>query len=109
LTDVVCGWCRDKENKMGNLMIISDGTAVGTKIKVGDDFMSGITRVEISPITQNGLVRATITVDAVALRLAVKGADIECTDIVTATKIREALLRFGDEEGKPHNAEVTGS
>lgn len=88
---------------MGNVTIISDGTAAGTKIKVGDGFMSGITRVEIDPIAPNGLVRAKLTVDAVALRMAFKDADIECTDIVTAEKIREALLRFGDEDGKPHN------
>lgn len=35
--------------------------------------------------------------------MAIKKADIDCTDIVTAEKIGEALLRFGDDEGKPPN------
>lgn len=86
---------------MGNVTIISDGTAAGTKIKVGDEFMSGITRVEIDSIEPMGTVRAKLTVDVVALRLAVKDADIECTDIVTAERIRHALLRFCDDDGKP--------
>ena len=94
---------------MGNVTIISDGTAAGTKIKVGDEFMSGITRVEIDPISPNGAVRAKLSVDVVSLRMAIKEADIECSDIVTAERIREALIRFGDDDGNPHNAGVTGA
>lgn len=77
---------------MNNVTIISDGTSRGTKIQVGDKFMSGITRVEIDPISTGGIVRAKITVDVIALRMKLANADIECTDIVTANKIREALL-----------------
>ena len=83
---------------MSNVTIISDGTAVGTKIKIGDEFMSGVTRVEINPILPGEMIRAKITVDVVALRMQIANADIECTDVLTVEKIRDVLFRFDNKD-----------
>lgn len=77
---------------MSNLKIISDGTADGTRIYVGNERMSGVARIEIEPILPFGLVRATLTVDFVSLKMQFAKADIKCTDDVTAERLREALL-----------------
>lgn len=79
------------DSKSG-VTIISDGTANGTKVMVGDEFIHGVTRIEIAPLSPMGTVRAKITVDFVHLRMAIKDARIECTDADMAEKIRRALL-----------------
>ena len=79
---------------MNNVTIISDGTSQGTRIKIDDAFMKGITKIVIEPMVPGETVRATITLDAVSLRMAISEADIECTDILAEEKIRMALLDF---------------
>lgn len=65
---------------MSNVTIISDGTGRGTKIKVGAEYMSGVMRVEIDPITPTGIIRVKFTVNAVALRMSIVNADSEHVD-----------------------------
>lgn len=78
---------------MSGITIISDGTAFGTKVMVGDKFMSGVTKIEIAPIVPNEVITAKITVDLVSLRLHIRNAEIECADAEMAGKIQAALLR----------------
>lgn len=56
---------------MSNVKIISDGTAGGTKVFVGNEIMSGVSLIEIDPILPGGLVRARLTVCVVALEMIV--------------------------------------
>lgn len=79
---------------MTNVTIISDGSSMGTKVKVGDAFMGGIKKIEIMPIVVGSTVQARITVDVCSLNMAIKDTDIKCTDIETAAKIRHALLSY---------------
>lgn len=80
---------------MSNVTIISDGTSQGTQVKICDKFMTGVTKVEILPISINGTVSAKITIDVVSLNVAIKDAEVVCTDVLTAHKIKEALLTTG--------------
>lgn len=93
---------------MDNVTIISDGTSQGTKIQIGEEFLSGITRIEIEPITPGGFVRARLTVDVISLKMRIANAYIECTDDAAAEQIRAALLRFGDEASEPPNLNMRG-
>ena len=77
---------------MSNAKIVSDGTAQGTKVFIGDDYIKGLTKIEIEPINPGELIRAKLTVDMVTLRAELKDAEIECTDIILEEKIRQALL-----------------
>lgn len=77
---------------MSNVKIVSDGTAQGTKVFIGDDYIKGLTKVEIEPIKPGGLVKAKLTINMVTLRAELKNAEIECTDILAEEKIRQALL-----------------
>lgn len=77
---------------MSNVTIISDGTSQGTKVQVGDEFIKGLTKIEIEPIRVAGTVRATLTVDLAVLNLKLANADIEATDSLTEERIRNALL-----------------
>jgi hypothetical protein len=77
---------------MSNVKIVSDGTAQGTKVFVGDNYIKGLTKVEIEPIKPGEPVRAKLTVDMLTLRAELKDCEIECTDILAGEKIRQALL-----------------
>ena len=77
---------------MSNVKIVSDGTAQGTKVFVGDDYVKGLTKVEIEPIKPGSLVRAKLTIDWVTLRADLQDVEIECTDILAEEKIRQAMM-----------------
>lgn len=77
-----------------NIKIISDGTAQGTKVMVGDHFVEGITRIEVKPVKPFGVVEAVITVSMPALELALKNAEIECTDEGMAAAIQGAITNM---------------
>lgn len=61
---------------MSNVKIISDGTAGGTKVFVGNEIMSGVSLIEIDPILPGGLVRARLTVCVVDLEMIVTDVDV---------------------------------
>ncbi|MCP5009016.1 MAG: hypothetical protein GY942_03455, partial [Aestuariibacter sp.] len=77
---------------MSNVTIISDGTSSGTKVKVGKEFLKGITAIDIEPMRVDEPCRARITVDVAALKLALADAEILCSDPVLEEKIKEYLL-----------------
>lgn len=74
------------------ITIVSDGTSFGTKVQVGDKFINGITKIEFSPLEVGGTVKAKISFDVVAFRMALKKADIECNDSSLAEHIKKALV-----------------
>lgn len=48
---------------MKNLKIVSDGTATGTKVLVGEEELKGITKLEFLPLLPAENLQAVITVD----------------------------------------------
>lgn len=79
---------------MSNVKIISDGTAKGTKVFVNEEYIKGLTKIEIAPIQPGGIVTAMLTVDVCTIRSELMNAEVECTDILTADRIKTALLGF---------------
>lgn len=79
---------------MSNITIVSDGTARGTQVLVGDQALKQVTRIEFETLEPDGLVTATISVCAVALRLKLAKAEIQCDDPEAKAVIQEALLGF---------------
>lgn len=84
---------------MSNIKIISDGTAQGTQVKLGDALLTAITKIEINPISPGGTVTAVLTVDRVALEMELENAEIECTDFLMAYHIKEALKNIQKHNG----------
>lgn len=82
-----------------NVTIISDGTATGTKVLVGDQLLKNVTRVEISPVLPGGILTAKLTVSAPMLCAAIGKADIVCDDPETAEQIRQVLQAYAAEGG----------
>lgn len=76
---------------MSNITIISDGTSLGTKVMVNDKFIKGITGVKINEIKPDGFVTATLTIDKVALQMALNDVNVECEDLDFKAKIEDAL------------------
>ena len=91
---------------MADVKIISDGTAQGTSVHVGDEVMRGVTRIEIEPISVGGLVTARITVNMAALRMRLSKAQIECSDIVAKAMIEQVMERVAEE---PNSASAGAS
>lgn len=70
---------KETEDSAQRVTIESDGTVFGTKVRIGDHYISGVSRIKIHPISENDeKVRATITFDEVVLKM----------------KINDPVLRF---------------
>lgn len=83
-----------------NVTIVSDGTAKGTEVRVGDQVMGGVTSIEIDPIAADcELVTATINVSLVSLHLMLSKAQIECGDEKLAQMIEQKLLLPAENSG----------
>lgn len=78
---------------MSRVKIVSDGTSQGTRVHVGDEFMSGITKIEVNPIKPDGLVTANITVDFAQLQLGISEAEIECYDVEAREIIKQVIKK----------------
>ena len=89
--------------KRSNVKIVSDGTAQGTKVFVGDEYIRGLTKIEIMPFRVGETVEAKLTVEMTALKIEAKDIEIETTDILIEDLvegyIREVLLSFDALEG----------
>jgi hypothetical protein len=85
---------------MSNIKIISDGTARGTQVVVGDAIMRGITELEILPVIPGGLVRAVIHVNVAALNASLLDAEIVADDQNTADIIRVCLFDMAKNGGQ---------
>ena len=80
---------------MSEIEIVSDGTAQGSFVRLRDGTrLSCVISVEIEPISFGKNVRAKITVDRVALQMQIQRADIQCTDLLTADSLREAIATW---------------
>jgi hypothetical protein len=76
---------------MKQITITSDGTSQGTQVKFGDDFIKGVTKIEFNPMEIGGIVTAKITLNSVAIKMALKDAEIICEDAELAEKMKEVL------------------
>ena len=76
---------------MSNLTIISDGTDEGTKVKVGDEFVKNVIRIDIEPDESGKNLQAVITVIKPALELELKNARIECSNPEVVEQIQESI------------------
>lgn len=75
------------------ITIESDGTARGTRVKLGDQVINGVSRVEMCPLECDGIVKAKITINKVLLKMRIKEAVIECGgDILLEEQIKAVLL-----------------
>ena len=61
---------------MGNVTIVSDGTAMGTTVKIDDNFIKGITKIEFGELNPRGLLTVKLSLNAKALNIAIKDAEI---------------------------------
>ena len=77
-----------------SIMIISDGTSHGTQIKVGEQAIKGVTKIEIFPIVAMGTVKARLTFDLVALRLKAEVENVGCIDSLTSNFTKKALVEL---------------
>tara|TARA_R110001599_G_scaffold100770_9_gene258139 strand:+ start:5898 stop:6149 length:252 start_codon:yes stop_codon:yes gene_type:complete len=77
---------------MSNVEIVSDGTAIGTKVYVDGEYIEGLTKIEILPIKPNGIVSAVLTIDKVSLNMRPASTDINVTDMLLEEQIRTELL-----------------
>ena len=76
---------------MSNVKIISNGSSQSTQVKVGNEYINGITKIVISPIEVDGLVSATITINAVALDLGLKANKIKIK--LDSKQIEESIVK----------------
>lgn len=95
-----------KEKDKAKVYVVSDGTATGTSVYVGDVRIEGVARVAISDITPGGWVTATITVEGAALgkewqeeeekpvaQIAkIVGSEIEYSAEISVSKVEEICL-----------------
>ena len=61
---------------MGDVTIVSDGTAIGTTVKIDDNFIKGITKIEFGELNPRGLVTVKLSLNVKALNIAIKDAEI---------------------------------
>ena len=86
-----CAKC-DTESA-SQITIESDGTARGTEVKLGGQLVNGVSKVEMSPLKCDGVVKATITINAPILRMRIKEAAVNCDgDILLEEQIKAVLL-----------------
>ena len=72
---------------MSNVTIVSDGTAMGTTVKIDDSFIKGITKIEFEPLVPTGIIAVKLTLNVVMLNIAIKDAEIIGSDeVVLAIK-----------------------
>ncbi len=61
---------------MSDVTIVSDGTAIGTTVKIDDNFIKGITKIEFGELNPRGLVTVKLSLNVKALNIAIKDAEI---------------------------------
>jgi len=61
---------------MSDVTIVSDGTAIGTTVKINDNFIKGITKIEFGELNPRGLVTVKLSLNVKALNIAIKDAEI---------------------------------
>ena len=61
---------------MSDVTIVSDGTAIGTTVKIDDNFIKGITKIEFGELNPRGLVTVKLSLNVKALNVAIKDAEI---------------------------------
>lgn len=61
---------------MSDVTIISDGTAMRTSVKIDNNFIKGITKIEFGELNPRGLVTVKLSLNVKALNIAIKDAEI---------------------------------
>ena len=61
---------------MSDVTIVSDGTAIGTTVKIDDNFIKGITKIEFGEPNPRGLVTVKLSLNVKALNIVIKDAEI---------------------------------
>ena len=61
---------------MSDVTIVSDGTSIGTTVKIDDNFIKGITKIEFGELNPRGLVTVKLSLNVKALNIAIKDAEI---------------------------------
>ena len=79
--------------------IVSDGTAEGTQVLIGETVMKHVLSVDIEPVLPFGRVQATIKVHGVALRMQIAKAHIECDDPAAKAAIQSVLDNMAEKTG----------
>ena len=67
---------------MSNISLVSGKIPSDIQVKVGDEIMSGVTKIEIKPITRNSGVIASITVN-------VEKLNVSLDDIATLPLVKK--------------------
>ena len=61
---------------MSDVTIVSDGTAIGTTVKIDDNFIKGITKIEFGELNPRGLATVKLSLNVKALNIAINDAEI---------------------------------
>lgn len=79
---------------MGDVTIVSDGTATGTTVKIDDNFIKGITKIEFGELNPRGLLTVKLSLNAKALNIAIKDAEIigDETVVLAVRKILDEAI-----------------
>jgi hypothetical protein len=79
---------------MSNVTIVSDGTAIGTTVKIDDNFIKGITKIEFGELNPRGLLTVKLSLNVKALNIAIKDAEIigDETVVLAVRKILDEAI-----------------
>ena len=79
---------------MSNVTIVSDGTAMGTTVKIDDNFIKGITKIEFGELNPRGLLTVKLSLNVKALNIAIKDAEIigDETVVLAVRKILDEAI-----------------